>query len=215
MRSKRPPEHQAQRCRSYDSFGGTPGFEVTVTASVVGTIDVDIDADTALIVTAAEAQSTPTLHPTGPPKAISIGRRGEGSLARERPIISIDCSELTVDEQIALASAVSDGLSGKGVALIKDDTIVLDLLSNDISSDEVVRLVKGWVSKRKDAELYSVETDEDEIVVHSPDPLSRSRGRKDTGQLLPENLLKCPYCAFVTPYRELYDVHVRSHLFGV
>ena len=130
-------------------------------------------------------------------------------------MISIDCSELTVDEQIALASAVSDGLSGKGVALIKDDQVVLDTMSNDVSPEVVAGLVRGFASKRRGAGPYSVETDGDDIAVHSPDPLARARGRKDTGQLLPENLLKCPYCAFVTPFQELYDVHVRSHLFGV
>ena len=130
-------------------------------------------------------------------------------------MLSIVCSELTVDEQIALASAVSDGLSGKGVALIKDDLIVLDTMSETVAPQEVAELARRFVSKRKDPGLYSVEADGDGIAVHSPAPLARARGRKDTGQLLPENLLKCPYCAFVTPFQELYDVHVRSHLFGV
>ena len=130
------------------------------------------------------------------------------------PLIQVDCSEMTLDDQLALASAISDGLAGKGEALIKDSKVVVDAISK-VDAGEVVRIVQGWVSKRKDAGHYSVESDGDRVVVRTPDPLARSRGRKDTGQLLPDNLLKCPYCAFVTPYQELYDVHMRSHLFGV
>lgn len=129
-------------------------------------------------------------------------------------MIEIDCRELTVDEQLALAAAISDGLGGKAVALIKDTRIVLDALSNvDPKTSEVDPIVQRFLSKRKEAQHYSLEMNGDAFVIHSPDPLARSRGRK--AAQLPENVLKCPYCAFVTPYQELYDVHVRSHLFGV
>jgi hypothetical protein len=130
-------------------------------------------------------------------------------------LIEVDCREMAVDEQIALASAISDGLGGRAVALVKDAMIVIDALSGRVPASEVLPLVRGFVSKRKDAQHYSVEQDGDVIVVHTPDPLARSRGRKDTGQLLPPNLLKCPFCSFVTPYQELYYVHVRAHGFGV
>jgi len=122
---------------------------------------------------------------------------------------------MTVDEQIALASAISDGLGGRAVALVKDAKIVLDTISGTVSAGEILALVRSFVSKRNDAQHYSVELSGDEILVHTPDPLGRSRGRKDTGQLLPPNLLKCPFCSFVTPYQELYFVHVRAHGFGV
>ena len=122
---------------------------------------------------------------------------------------------MDVDEQIALASAISDGLGGKAVALVKDTKIVLDALSGKVLAGDVLALVRGFVSKRKEAQLYSVEQVGDEIIVHTPDPLARSRGRRDTGQLLPPNLLKCPFCSFVTPYQELYFIHVRAHGFGV
>ena len=123
------------------------------------------------------------------------------------------CRELTVDEQLALASAVSEALSGKALALIKDDEIVLDTMSKDVSATEVANVVSKFVSNRKDSQYYAVEPQGDEIIVHSPDPLSRSRGRRDSGQMLPPNLLKCPFsgCGFVTPYQELLTVHVRSH----
>ena len=131
-------------------------------------------------------------------------------------MVSIDCRELTFDEQLALASDLSDQLGGKDVALIKGTSIVLDEISGTPPTvGRLGSIVQGFVAKRKDARYYSVETDGDRIVVHSPDPLARSRGRKDTGQSLPPNLLKCPYCPFVTPYQEEYDVHTRAHLFGI
>lgn len=133
-------------------------------------------------------------------------------------MISIDCRELTFDEQLALAGVLSDQLGGRTVALVKDASIVFDQISGDPpSAGQLESIVRGFVAKRKDARHYSVEAEGDRIVVHSADPLARSRGRKDTGQLLPPNLLKCPFsgCGFVTPYRELYDIHVRSHGFGL
>ena len=130
-------------------------------------------------------------------------------------MIEVDCSEMTVDEQIALASAISDGLGGKGMALVKDTKIVLDTISGKVTAGEVLALVRDFAKRRKEPQSYSVVSDGDEIVVHTPDPLARSRGRRDTGQLLPPNLSKCPFCSFVTPYQELYNVHVRSHGFGI
>ncbi len=127
-------------------------------------------------------------------------------------MIEVDCSEMGLDEQLALAAAISDGLGGKGVALVRDSKVVIDELSK-VTAVEVAAVVRAFVAKRKDAGRYSVEASGDEISVHTPDPLSRSRGRKDTGELLPPNLLKCPFCNFVTPYGELYNVHVRSHGF--
>ena len=128
--------------------------------------------------------------------------------------ISIDCHELTVDEQLALATAISDGLGGRAVALVKDSEVVLDALSGpDPDPSEVAAIVRRFISKRKDAQYYSLESEGDDLVVHSADPLVRGRGRKEAG--LPDNLLKCPFCGFVTPYQELYNVHFRSHGFAV
>jgi len=128
-------------------------------------------------------------------------------------LIQVDCSEMTLDDQLALAAAISDGLEGRAVALVKDDKIVLDTMANTISTGEVLKIVMGFVSRRKDPQHYSIDSNGDDIVVHTPDPLARSRGRKDSGQWLPDNLLKCPWsgCGFVTPYQELYAIHVRSH----
>ncbi|MDG6921308.1 MAG: hypothetical protein JRN59_07250 [Nitrososphaerota archaeon] len=129
-------------------------------------------------------------------------------------MIEVECGEMTVDEQLALASAISDGLAGRAVALIKGTKVVLDPVSGEASTDEVVRIVEGFASRRKDPGEWSVDSSGLSIVVHSADPLSRSRGRRDTGELLPDNLFKCPFCPFVTPYEELYVVHYRSHGFA-
>ena len=129
-------------------------------------------------------------------------------------MLQIDCSQMTFDEQLALASALSDGLAGRAVALVKGDKVVFDEISK-VTVDEVLRLTRAFVAGRKDAQLYEVQAKGDEIAVHTPDPLARSRGRKDTGERLPQNLLKCPFCGFVTPYQELYDVHFRSHGFAL
>jgi hypothetical protein len=128
-------------------------------------------------------------------------------------MITIDCHELTVDEQLALAGQITGSLQGRGVALVKDEAIVLDQLSSEkVDTEEVLRVVQAFVSRRKDAEHYSAEIDSDKIVVHSADPLARSRGRREAR--LPPNLMQCPFCSFVTPYQEMYTVHVRSHGFA-
>lgn len=126
---------------------------------------------------------------------------------------AVDCGEITLDEQLALASAISDKLSGRAVALVKDSKLVLDVISGKVTVEELRNIVEGFVSRRKEAEHYSVEVVSDVILVHGPDPLARSKGRRDSGQILPGNLMKCPFsgCGFVTPYPELYTIHVRSH----
>lgn len=129
-------------------------------------------------------------------------------------MVSIDCHELTFDEQLALAGAITEGLGGRAMALVKDEKIVLDNIAGEtLAIHALESIVRRFVERRRDGSLYSIEIGEDEIIVHTPDPLARSWGRKDSGQVLPDNLLKCPFfgCGFVTPYQELYIVHVRAH----
>ncbi len=96
------------------------------------------------------------------------------------------------------------------MALLKDSKVVLDTLSNpEPDPSEVATIVRQFISKRKDAQYYSLEVEGDHLTMRSADPLARSRGRDRAG--LPENVWKCPYCGFVTPYEELYVVHVRAH----
>ena len=129
--------------------------------------------------------------------------------------IVIDCKELTVDEQLALAGALSDAFEGRVFALVKNETIVFDTINAPgPQKQEVEEIVGRFLSKRKDSSYYSSQWDGSTLVLHSADPLARSRGRKDSGQMLPPNLLKCPFCSFVTPYQELYDIHFRSHGVG-
>jgi len=126
-------------------------------------------------------------------------------------LIQIQCKEMTMDEQLALAGSISDGLQGRGIALVDGSRIVIDGLGGNVDAMDVSKLVGDFVSKRKDAMYYRVESDGDKLTVHTPDPLARSRGSRHAG--LPGNLLKCPHCSFVTPYQELYNVHLRSHYF--
>jgi hypothetical protein len=134
----------------------------------------------------------------------------------ESKLLQIDCRELTVDEQLALAASLSDSFSGRALALVKDETIVFDLFhAPDPQRQEVEAVVSTFISGRKDSKYFSTTWDGPTLIVHSADPLARSHGRKDRGQMLPPNLMKCPFsgCGFVTPYQELYAVHVRSHGF--
>jgi hypothetical protein len=129
-------------------------------------------------------------------------------------LFTIDCHELTVDEQLALASALSEGLEGKALALVRDIDIVFDTLgAKGIDEVQVEAMVRRFVAKRKDGKYYSVEREGDSLVVRSADPLARSRGRKNPG--LPANLLKCPACSYVTEYQEALTVHLRSHYAGL
>ena len=121
---------------------------------------------------------------------------------------------MTVDEQLALAAAISDGLVGRALALVKDTQIVVDPLSNpDPDPSDVAAIIRSFLSKRKEAEYYSLNADGERFVVRSADPLARARGRKEMS--LPANVFKCPWCAFVTPYQEMYTVHVRAHAVGL
>ena len=129
-------------------------------------------------------------------------------------MIEIECGELTTDEQLALAASISDALAGKALALVNGARIVIDEISGSGPRPaDIEALARNFVTRRKDAKFYSLEWKGSTLVVHSPDPLSRSRARKDAR--LPDNLLMCPFCPFVTPYQEAYNVHVRSHGFGV
>ncbi len=129
-------------------------------------------------------------------------------------MIEVDCSELSADEKLALASEISDSLEGKAIALVKMDSIVLDQLTNDKVDIEAMRpIVSDFISRRKVAAHYSFEVNGDTILVHSADPIAASH--RKTENTLPPNLKQCPYCSFITQYEVEYTVHMRSHLFGV
>jgi hypothetical protein len=124
--------------------------------------------------------------------------------------LEIDCSELTADEQLALAGEITGALGGRGLALPKGRKIVLDSLSGPKPDDRTIEAaVADFLSRRKNSSLYSTERDGDTIIIHSPDPVKAGHFRRV--ERLPPNLLKCPFCSFVTPYEELYVVHYRAH----
>ncbi len=127
-------------------------------------------------------------------------------------MLEVDCAELSTDEELALASAISDALMGAGVALINGNKIVFDSVSKGKLDEKVIESsVEEFVRHRKQSEYYSVEKNGDSLVVHSADPVKGAR--KKSPSRLPPNLYKCPFCSFVSPYEELYIVHTRSHGF--
>ena len=127
-------------------------------------------------------------------------------------MITIDCHELSADEQLALASAISDVLQGRGIALTRDKDIVIDPIMGPLPDfAEIEAIVRRFIGKRHESSHYSVESLGDMLVIHSPDPIKAAHGRRPA--LLPDNLMKCPLCGFVSPYEELYNVHLRSHGF--
>ncbi|MGA2665707.1 MAG: hypothetical protein ABSF83_12275 [Nitrososphaerales archaeon] len=129
-------------------------------------------------------------------------------------MLTIDCSELSADEKLALAAAISDSLEGRALALVQLDGIVIDRLTDEkLGVDDLQPIVSEFVSRRKDAQYYSIEVHGEKIVVHSADPVAAARRRAEP--TLPPNLRQCPYCSFITEYEVEYTVHMRSHLFGV
>ena len=125
-------------------------------------------------------------------------------------MILVECSELSADEKLALASQISDRLEGVAVALVKGEDIVLDSLSERRLEPSTVKdAVTDFISRRKGAAHYAVEVLGERIVVRSADPVSAMR-RKEQNQL-PPNLKQCPCCGFVTQYEDLLMLHVRLH----
>jgi len=128
-------------------------------------------------------------------------------------LISIKCNELSTDEQLALAEAITAGMDGVALALVRGDEVVLDQLGDaSPKMDAVELIVKDFLSRRSDPSHYSYEVSGEKIVVHSPDPVKAMRERRKP--TLPDNVFKCPFCPFVTPYEEMYVVHYRSHGFA-
>ena len=125
-------------------------------------------------------------------------------------MILVDCSDLSANEKLALASQISDKLEGVAVALVKGEDIVFDALSDERPEPSAVKdTVTDFVSRRKDAAHYSVEVAGERIVVRSADPVSAIRKKRQNQ--LPPNLKPCPFCGFVTQYEDLLILHVRLH----
>lgn len=125
-------------------------------------------------------------------------------------MILVDCSEISSDEKLALASMLSDRLEGIAVALIRGDDIVLDALSSERLDQIVVNgVVTDFVSRRKDASHNRVEVSGSRIIVRSRDSVSAKRRKKQSQ--LPPNLKQCPFCGFVTQHEDLMMLHVRLH----
>jgi len=124
-------------------------------------------------------------------------------------MIGVDCSELTGDEMLAVASAISEGLDGRGVAIAKDDKIMIDQRTKSkITVAEVLSLVETFVSRRQSPMRYSVEVSGNNIVVHSR--VAPKGGEKKTIHRLPPGFLQCSLCGFLTRNRDELTLHVRQ-----
>jgi hypothetical protein len=125
-------------------------------------------------------------------------------------MILVDCSELSANEKLALASQLSDELEGVAVALVKGEDIILDALSAEGPEPSAVKdSVTDFISRRKDAAHYAVEVAGERIVVRSADPVLAMRNKKQNQ--LPPNLKQCSFCGFITQYDDLLMLHVRLH----
>ena len=70
--------------------------------------------------------------------------------------------------KLALAEAISEGLGGSGVALMDGDYVAIDALSGpDVGAARVQSIVSSYLSPRKDASTYRVESEGERVVVHS------------------------------------------------
>jgi hypothetical protein len=125
-------------------------------------------------------------------------------------MIKVDCSELTEEEQLALAASISDELQGKSLALVNGSNIVIDQISGPkLDVAQLVHLVEKFVSKRKDVNQYGVERHEDKVVLHSPYPLAAKRTR--SYYRVPPGAYQCPACGLIFPDEGRYQVHLRTH----
>jgi len=110
---------------------------------------------------------------------------------------------------LALASLISDDLDGKGVAIVKDDKILVDQISKaNISVASVLTMVEAFVAKRKDPTKYSFEVSRSGILIHSRN--LREAGYKKGIRRLPPGFSQCSLCGFLTRDREVLTLHVRQ-----
>jgi hypothetical protein len=125
-------------------------------------------------------------------------------------MIKVDCSELSGQLRLALAEAISEGLGGKGIALLDGSEIAIDTLSGpEVPAEHLGNLVQSFISKQKDASVYHVEVYSKSVMVHSSVPVPENEKRVQ--EKLPPGLLQCPVCGYVTTSQDLYENHLRIH----
>ena len=125
-------------------------------------------------------------------------------------MIKVDCSELGGETKLAIAEAISKGLNGTGVALLDGNYVAIDTLSGpEIGTDRVQSIMQSFISGRKDASAYKIESDGKHIVVHSSVTVSAQEKRVE--DRLPPGLFQCPVCGFVTTSEDGYHDHLRIH----
>ncbi|MGD0477340.1 MAG: hypothetical protein ABSB29_04125 [Nitrososphaerales archaeon] len=100
----------------------------------------------------------------------------------------INCSELTMNEELTLASAINDSLKGQGIAMVNGEKIVFDPFGGGLDERATESVVSGFVAHKKGHELYSVEPVADSLLVHSVDPVAGAREKEKASHAGPRGL---------------------------
>jgi hypothetical protein len=125
-------------------------------------------------------------------------------------MIKVDCTELSGETKLALAEAITKGLEGAGVALLDGKYIAIDTLSGpEIGADRVQSILRSYIAGRKDASAFTVESDNQHVVVRSSARVSTREKRVE--DRLPPGLFQCPVCGYVTTSEDAYHDHLRIH----
>src|SRR5215471_1438758 len=105
---------------------------------------------------------------------------------------------------------ISESLVGKAVALSKGEDLVLDVFPGaNVVERDVEKLVREFVSRRKEPDYYSVELDKGRIVVRSQIGFG-PRVKKFTNRV-PPGVHQCPACGVVLGDEPAYLRHLRIH----
>lgn len=89
---------------------------------------------------------------------IHMGRAGQETSGTSENMKSVslcvDCSELAMDEELALRSRISDSLQRRGIALVNGEKIISDLfVEGQMDERGVESAVSEFVARKKEHEL--------------------------------------------------------------
>lgn len=118
-------------------------------------------------------------------------------------MISIECSNIK-ELQIELAAYLSEKLPA--VPVVRTNDIVLDpLIESQVNVEDARVYVKTFLARHSIDNDFLVNVNGDKIQIMS---VSERKLQKQSSK---SDLLTCPHCGMVTPYKEELDVHVKIH----
>jgi len=124
-------------------------------------------------------------------------------------MVQVDCTQASGLE-VELASYFSERLKGV-LPLVKRRKVVFDETSSGrgLTTTEVVDVLKSFLAARSLSRDYEIALERDEITLRAqkPSPARKFKG----GHRPPPNLHICPHCGYVTPYEDVYWIHVKTH----